>query len=151
MSNTTFKVTGVSNGAITSVSLGNPGAGYTVGSNLAIRIHQPTTALQINNDFGETIFSISVQGEVKWHLNKPNEGASRLVQSLQNCIDISSAGKVAIARSYLRGVEKCLRLARSMTQEQLIAALEIEIEHREGKLTWQALNNSLENQNDTRN
>lgn len=150
MSNTTFKVTNVSSsGTITGMTITNAGSGYTVGSSLTMRIHQPTTALQINNDFGETIFSVSMQGEVKWHLNKPNEGATRLVNSLQNCIDISAAGKLALSRSYLRGIEKCLRLARIMTQEQLIAALETEIEHREGKLTWQALNNSLENLNDS--
>ena len=147
MSNTTFKVS--NSGTITGVNLVNTGPGYTVGNSLSIRVHQPTTVLRINNDFGETIFSISMQGEVKWHLNKPNEGASRLVKSLQNCIDISSAGKVALSRSYLRGVEKCLRLAKTMTHEELIAALETEVQHREGKLTWQALNNSLENQNDT--
>lgn len=142
MSNTTFKVS--NSGTITGVNLVNTGPGYTVGNSLSIRVHQPTTVLQINNDFGETIFSISMQGEVKWHLNKPNEGASRLVKSLQNCIDISSAGKVALSRSYLRGVEKCLRLAKTMTHEELIAALETEIEQRENKLTWQALKQTLD-------
>lgn len=142
MSNTTFKVS--NSGTITGVNLVNTGPGYTVGNSLSIRVHQPTTVLQINNDFGETIFSISMQGEVKWHLNKPNEGASRLVKSLQNCIDISSAGKVALSRSYLRGVEKCLRLAKTMTHEELIAALETEIEQRENKLTWQVLKQTLD-------
>jgi len=145
MSNTTFKVTNVSSsGTITGMTITNAGSGYTVGSSLIMRMHQPTTALQINNDFGETIFSVSMQGEVKWHLNKPNEGATRLVNSLQNCIDISAAGKMAMARSYLRGIEKCLRLAKTMTHEELIAALETEIEQRENKLTWQALKQTLD-------
>lgn len=152
MSGTSFQVTGISSsGTVTGITVQNSGVGYKVGTLLTFGSGnaRPTQALRVDNDYGETILSISIQGEVTWHQNHPNKAAAQLVESLQNCIDMKAAGEVAMARSYLQGVEKCLRMAKQVSHEDLIRALETEVEHRKGKLTWQALNNSLENQNDT--
>jgi hypothetical protein len=152
MSSTSFSVTGInSSGTVTGITVQNSGTGYTVGTLLTFGSSnaRSTQALRVDNDYGETILSISIQGEVTWHQNHPTTAASKLVDSLQNCIDMKAAGEVAMARSYLQGVKKCLRIAKQVSHEDLIRVLETEVEHREGKLTWQVLNNSLENQNDT--
>lgn len=105
--------------------------------------------LSVRTDTGNTIFSISTHGEVEWHLNQPNKAADKLVTSIQGMIDMKSAGEMAMAKSYLRGVEKCLKLAETLTHSELISALQTEVEHRNSKLTWTALHNRSENLYDT--
>jgi len=95
-------------------------------------------AIEIHNDLGETLLTISAQGDVEF-LKNPNHAAQQLVKLCQNYIDQKAVRASAMQRSYRRGVEKCLRLARTMEKDQLIDLLEREISVRLGSEMTQLL------------
>ena len=88
-------------------------------------------AIEVCNEQAEKLMTISGQGEVVFH-KTPNKAAEQLVNLCYNSIDIRAASLVARQRSYRRGVEKCLRLARVMEKDQLIDLLEQEVNVRLG-------------------
>jgi hypothetical protein len=86
---------------------------------------------------------ISSDGEIKF-TGKPSKAALALIQVAQGCIDIQAAGKLAMMKSYHRGVKHCLTLAETMTREELIQRLQQELETREENFVKQALIESME-------
>lgn len=98
----------------------------------------PNHALLIKNDLGETALVITNSGEIKF-FKTPNEATRKFMTLCEHHIDKKAAGINAIQRSYRRGVEKCLRLARTMEKDQLILLLEQEINVRLGSEMMQLL------------
>ena len=90
-------------------------------------------AMTVTTVDGATL-QICSNGDIKWS-GSMLSAAKQLVNSLQHVVDSNRISKHAMARSYMRGVEKCLRLAKTMDKDQLIARLEEELENRESHVT----------------
>ena len=119
----------------TAAILTAPSYSYTAGGGIT---QARPNAIEIRNDLRETLLTISAQGDVQF-LKNPNQAAQQLVKLCQNHIDKKAARVSAMQRSYRRGVEKCLRLARTMEKDQLISLLEKEINVRLGSEMIQLL------------
>lgn len=151
MSNNVWKVTSVSQGSVTGITVNNSGSGYNVGSNILFSgsvTSRPLDLIQLSNSSGEPLLSISASGEVIWHQNKPNEAAQKFITVLQGAIDTSAVKSGARERSYLKALEKCVRLLETHDPTRLAAALTQEIQHRRERLTWNDLIDSLETEDD---
>jgi len=118
---------------LTAQTYNNAGYRTTIGTSIA-----PSPPLKIINDLGETTMVITSSGEVKF-FKTPNEATRKFITLCEHHIDKKAAGINAIQRSYRRGVEKCLRLARTMEKDQLILLLEQEINVRLGSEMMQLL------------
>ncbi len=152
MTSNIFKVISVSQGSVTGITVNNLGSGYTVGSNILFSgsvSSRPPDLIQLSNNSGEPLLSISASGEVIWHQNKPNEAAQKFITVLQGAIDTSAVKSGARERSYLKALEKCVRLLETHDPTALAAALTQEIQHRRERLTWNDLIDSLETEDDS--
>lgn len=120
-------------GMLKAQTYNNAGYNTTLSTSIA-----PSPPLTITNDLGETTMVITSSGEVKF-FKTPNEATRKFMTLCEHHIDKKAAGINAIQRSYRRGVEKCLRLARTMEKDQLILLLEQEINVRLGSEMMQLL------------
>ena len=153
MATNVIKVTGVSStGAITSVVVNNTGSGYTWSPTFAFSSSVtagPPNIITIHGADSAPLMSIMRNGEVVWHQNKPNEAAQKFITVLQGAIDTSAVKSGARERSYLKALEKCVRLLETHDPTVLAAALTQEIQHRRERLTWNDLIDSLETEDDS--
>lgn len=143
----TFTVTAVSQGAITNVTVNNAGTGYSVGSTVTFAgpVHaHPPNLIEIRNSNSEPIMSITHTGEVVWHQHQPSKAAQQFLQALKGAIDGESVKNGARQRSYIKGLERCLTLLKTMTKEQLESHLTREIQHRQEQMCWTVLMDSLD-------
>lgn len=150
---TTYSVNNAgATGPIGNVTVTNTGSGYTAlptftSNNLSVISQSTYPALTISNNNGSALLNINTDGTVIWE-GPPSKGSTALLKSLGGLIDLKSAGNRAMATSYLRGLEKCLRLAESMDYASFVNELREEIEVRQSKLTVGALLEGLDEEQD---
>lgn len=152
MATNIYKVTGVSStGAVTSVTVNNTGSGYTWSPAFTFSASVttgPPNIITVHGADNAPLMSIMRNGEVVWHQNKPNEAAQKFITVLQGAIDNEAVKSGARERSYLKALEKCARLLETQDPKKLLAELKQEIQHRQERLTWNDLLESLETEND---
>lgn len=90
----------------------------------AIYIQHPSTHLPA--------LTIHYDGRIEY-TGKPSQAAEAFYKALGSNIDINTAGKRALEKTYRRAIERCLRQARSMSHEDFITMLENELDTRTGK------------------
>ena len=155
----------ISTGTVTSVNVCNSGAGYranTTAGNMRVsgavggsisgivgglygtpNITLTPTLMTLLNPFGEKVLTISSNGDVTVK-GSTNEAAKIFLNVLSHHIDKEAAGKAALARSYKRAIQRCLRQIKSMNKEEFIALLETEIDNRNSKAVLLYLQEPLE-------
>jgi len=127
-------------------SITNTGAIYsasaitTGGINLQ-QVH-PVTALTIGGQDG-TLLDIRYDGRVEWK-GPLSKNADAFVKAVEYAVDKNAAGEQAIAKSYRKAIERCLRQIKTMDKEQFISMLEQEVATRMSKAVWQELSKDTE-------
>ena len=118
---------------VSNVTITSTGTGYTVPGSVSIMPYQPPkrTALVLSGENGE-VLSISSDGTIEWK-GKPSKAAEILIRTVGGHLDKIVIGKQAMERSYRRGIEKCLRMAREMDHDAFIDMLEQELQARTSK------------------
>lgn len=146
-SGTVYTPTITNYGAIT-----NTGAIYTAGTittlpncntGITLATYQPATAITLTGSNSETLLTIHKDGTVEW-TGPLSKNADAFVNAVGYSIDKNAAGEQAMAKSYRKAIERCLRQIKTMSKEDFIAALEQEVETRMSKAVWQELSKNDE-------
>jgi hypothetical protein len=118
---------------VRNVTITSAGTGYTVPGSVSVITYQPPkrSALVLSGENGE-VLSISSDGMIEWK-GKPSKAAEILIRTFGGHLDNTVIGKQAMERSYRRGIEKCLRMAREMDHDAFIDMLERELQTRTSK------------------
>jgi hypothetical protein len=96
----------------------------------------PPPTIQITGvDYSLTI---SHTGEISW-TGSLSKSTQHFIKSFAANIDIETAGKVALAKTYKRAVEHCLKTIQSMDKDDAISALKNEIDARMSHLVIESL------------
>ena len=133
---------------INSVTLTNHGVGYTsqpaISTNITLNTYTPcSTLITLTDSNSNPVLEISNDGEIKFN-GLPSKAADQFIKSLCSSIDIVTAGKLALGKTYRKAIDKCLKQARSMTKEEYIAALEKELKTRTSKAVLLSLKDTDE-------
>jgi hypothetical protein len=99
--------------------------------------HQPNSAITISAE-GGVMLNIHHDGRVEW-TGPLSKNATAFVNVVGAYIDKDAAGKLALAKSYRRAIERCLQQIKQMDKDEFIAMLEKEVEIRKSKAVWQEL------------
>jgi hypothetical protein len=133
----------VSNVAITTVSVTTAGTGYTMQPiSIGPSNYRPFNIMQISGDDG-SLLTISKDGEVTW-TGSANKASRSFVNMVSHQLDVIATGEMALARSYRRAIERCLRQAKSMDHDEFIAVLENEVQTRLSKSVLMSLRENEE-------
>lgn len=103
-----------------------------------VTVSSPDNILLINNSQGHPILKITKHGEVSWQ-GSANQAAGQFVKLIQHQIDKQVVGPAALQRSYLRGMEKCLKMAEHLEHSLFCQKLTTEIQLRKQKVMMQEL------------
>lgn len=119
--------------------ISNTGALYpnTILGTNSLQQNITTSAITINGSTG-TALSIYYDGRVEW-TGPLSKNAEAFVNAVSFNIDKNAAGENALARSYRKAIERCLRQIKTMSKEEFIAMLETEVEARMSKAVLMAL------------
>lgn len=134
---TTVNIVSTGSGYIHSPTITSVGTGAngSIGYNQSLTGSTGATGYQRNclfsiNDINNNeIFKIDNNGVLTYN-GPPGKAAKSFIKLLSYYIDKETVSNAALARSYKRGVEKCLRQIKSMSKEEFIALLEKEIDNR---------------------
>ena len=117
-------------------TIANPGAIYTAGTISTSQLYQPTL-LTMSGQNG-TLLTIHYDGRIEW--NGPlSKNVEMFLKSLEHNIDKYAAGEQALAKSYRKAIERCLRQIKKMDKDEFISMLERELDARLSKALWQEL------------
>ena len=122
----------------------NNTAGYSYSPIITINSIGSLTPLLTLTGTDGSLLNVQANGTVNW-TGSPNRATASLVTMLQTHIDVAVVSEHALARSYLRAVKKCLRLAKNTDHSQLIEMLEKEIDTRESQTTLMFLKQDDDN------
>ena len=101
-----------------------------------------TLSLTISGGDG-ALLTIDADGTVTWK-GSLTQNAKALVNAIGYNIDKVTAGEQAMAKSYRKAVERCLRQIKTMSKEDFIEMLEQEVKTRLSKAVWQELSTADE-------
>ena len=90
-----------------------------------------------------TLLNIHPDGRVEW-TGPLSKNAAAFVKAIGWNIDKKAAGEHALAKSYRKAIERCLRQIKNMSKEDFIAVLETEVDTRIGKAVWHELSKNDE-------
>ena len=124
----------------------NTGAIYTAGT-LALGVggvqsSQLVTGFCVAGNNG-TLLNIHPDGRVEW-TGPLSKNAAAFVKAIGWNIDKKAAGEHALAKSYRKAIERCLRQIKNMSIEDFIAVLETEVDTRISKAVWHELSKNDE-------
>ena len=125
------------------LSGGTGGGSYGISNITTTTLTTNPTLMVLINSSGEKVLMISNNGDITVN-GSPNEAAQIFLKVLSHHIDKEAAGKAALARSYKRAIQRCLRQIKSMDKEEFIALLETEIDNRNSKAVLLRLQEPLE-------
>ena len=120
-----------------SITITNGGSGYN-GSPLVTFSSSAKPSLITISAAGGNVLEITAKGDIKY-TGRPSKAADAFVKTLSGSIDINTIGPAAMARSYRKAIERCLRDAQRMGREEFIAMLENELQTRYSKAVLASL------------